>query len=371
MYEVPFQRPIHGGGLNEARKKYCIEKPFEQFPWLDLSTGINPNGWPVPLIPSRIYNRLPEKDDGLIEIAKSYYQAEHILPVSGSQEAIQLLPFIFRQYDLLPEHSRIGIISPCYKEHEFQWKKNNFSIVHLTSEAVDNVIHTLDVLVLINPNNPTGELISTKKIKSWHAQLSQRQGFLIIDEAFMDSTPEHSIINKCSDNNLIVLRSIGKFFGLAGVRCGFVIAPPKILSLLEYHQGPWSVSGPTRWIIKQVLQDNHWIEANKIDLNIAAKKLEQLLTKYLINNDKQYFLSGTVLFKTVFTNNAETLFELLAKKGILVRLLDESCLCPSCTTQLKTIQTEHKGLRFGLPANETQFQHLEAALFKLKSDQFV
>jgi len=207
------------------------------------------------------------------------------------------------------------------------------------------VIGTLDVLVLINPNNPTGESIDAHAIKQWQLKLAGHNGYLIIDEAFMDSTPEKSILNYYTNDNLIVLRSVGKFFGLAGVRCGFVIAPEKILSLLKYHQGPWSVSGPARWLVKQALVDKTWIEDNKKHLQKASIKLENLLKKYLLSDYPQRFIAGTVLFKTLFLENAPLMYEQLAKNGVLVRLLDNK-----------------KGLRFGLPANEQQWQRLEMVL---------
>ncbi len=350
-------RPAHGGGRNQAIKKYS---PTESM--VDLSTGINPVGWPVPLVPAEVYNRLPEADDGLIEIAQCYYKTQNILPVSGSQEAIQLLPVIFHQYGILPENPKIGIISPCYAEHEFQWKKNNFSIIHLVSQKVDDVIESLNVLLLINPNNPTGELIAIETLNKWLSQLKKNKGYLIIDEAFMDAAPEHSMIRNNLPDNLIVLRSVGKFFGLAGVRCGFVIAQAEILSYIEYHQGPWSVSGPTRWLIKKALMDHQWIENNKLNLKKASIRLDNLLSHYFFKIDPQSFITGSFLFKTVYLNNACDLFEQLAKQGVLVRLLDKACTCSSCSSLYKNISQPNKGLRFGLPANEAQWQKLEEIL---------
>lgn len=373
--------PQHGGGLNDAIKKYgndfdCPDKEC----WLDLSTGVNPNGWLVPVIPQSVYNRLPEKNDGLIEAAQVYYQTKHIIPVSGSQEAIQILPVIFQQYTLFQQkieqtntlhqrsqkQAKVGIITPCYAEHEFQWKKNNFTVIHLTTETVDDVIDELDVLVLINPNNPTGEIIEPNIIKGWQSQLNhdkrKSKGYLIIDEAFMDATPENNVSHTHDMDNLIVLRSVGKFFGLAGIRCGFVIAHPLLLSLIEYHQGPWSVSGPTRWLMKKAFQDKQWIEKNTAYLNNTSMKLEKLLHKHLIKNRLDYSLSGTVLFKTLYINHAEYLFEQLAKQGVFVRLLDKSCACSSCVSLFKTVTDQHKGLRFGLPKDEKQWQRLETVL---------
>ncbi|MCU7968909.1 MAG: aminotransferase class I/II-fold pyridoxal phosphate-dependent enzyme, partial [gamma proteobacterium symbiont of Bathyaustriella thionipta] len=323
--------PLHGGALNQAINKYKNDKnPVPEKQWLDLSTGINPNGWSVPTIPASVYNRLPENDDGLIEAAQAYYQVSDILPVAGSQEAIQLLPEIFQRYGLLSENPRIGIISPCYAEHEFQWQKHQFTIIHLSSDSVDEMIDTLDVLVLINPNNPTGELIDKAVIKQWQVRLADHQAYLIIDEAFMDSTPQKSVLSVPDYEHRIVLRSVGKFFGLAGVRCGFVVATQKILSLLKYHQGPWSVSGPTRWVVTKALRDKAWIDDNKKYLQSASVRLENLLQHYLMHEHPQRLLAGTLLFKTLFLENAECLYEQLEKRGVLVRLLDNK-----------------KGLRFG------------------------
>lgn len=343
----------HGGGLNQAVKKYGIEKGT----WLDLSTGINPNGWLVPTdIPPEVYNRLPETDDGLLEAAQSYYQVQQLLAVAGSQEAIQLLPPIFQGYGLIADDPVIGIISPCYGEHEYQWLKQKCSIVRLTTETVNDSINRLDVLIVVNPNNPTGERIAIHTLLLWQQQLEKKQGFLIIDEAFMDSTPEQSILtylsnNRRTMNNLIVLRSVGKFFGLAGVRCGFVMASAKILAFLQYHQGPWSVSGPTRWIVSRALLDDDWIRHTRVLLKQASLRLETLLRHYLISDTTQRSITGTTLFNTVFLSNASVYFQKLAHQGVLVRLLDNG-----------------KGLRFGLPASENQWLRLKTVLETIASD---
>ncbi|WP_198266485.1 threonine-phosphate decarboxylase CobD [sulfur-oxidizing endosymbiont of Gigantopelta aegis] len=362
----------HGGRLNQAVKQYALEhnQVENNDSWLDLSTGINPNGWPVPTLPENSYNRLPEDDDGLVETACEYYQTQKILPVAGSQEAIQLLPFIFQHYQLLPDQAKVGIISPCYAEHEFQWRKNNFTIVHLNTQNITQHIDNLDVLLVINPNNPTGELISKKNLQKWLLKLRQKNAYLIIDEAFMDSIAEQSLIQKESPENLIVLRSVGKFFGLAGVRCGFVIAPEKILNLLHYHQGPWSVSGPARWVVKHALADQSWIKSNKSMLEQSATRLENTLRKHLTNDLATFNISGTVLYQTLYIDTAEQLFEQLCQQKILVRLLDKSCHCDSCLSQSKHPHATHQGLRFGLPKNHLQWQHLESALTNIFSAHF-
>jgi len=338
--------PEHGGALNQAIKKYNNNIAKEH--WLDLSTGINPYGWPVPAVPQRVYNRLPEADDGLLQAAYDYYQVNNLLPVAGSQQAIQILPELFLKNNLVPDNATIGIIYPCYAEHEFQWQKNNFSIIHLSSDSVDQLIDSLDLLIVINPNNPTGELIAADTLRQWQQKLATRQAYLIIDEAFIDSTPQHSILAGTLCDNVIVLRSVGKFFGLAGLRCGFIIASHAILSLFQYYQGPWSVSGPARYVLQLALSDTAWIASNKILLQKAAIRLEDLLIKYILAGYPQRTLTGTVLFKTIFMADAELLFEQLAEQGVLVRLLDNK-----------------QGLRFGLPGDEQQWQRLEKVFREL------
>lgn len=357
LKELP-ESPRHGGALNQVIEKSALHRSQ----WLDLSTGVNPNGWPVPEIPGHVYNRLPETDDGLLHAARDYYQCHDILPVSGSQEAIQLLPFIFQNDALFGKELRIGIISPCYAEHEFHWRKNNFTSLHLNRQNVDQHIDTLDILLLINPNNPTGELLDIDTIKGWLQHLRANNAYLIIDEAFMDGTPKKSVLGKLTAANLIVLRSVGKFFGLAGVRCGFVHAAPEIIALLEYHQGPWSVSGPTRYLVTQALQDKNWIKENRKRLKKDSQQLKKLLNNTLLGIDNKAFLRGTLLFKTLYIDSAKQIYELLTEQGVLVRLLDKSCLCQSCRVQFEDINAPYKGIRFGLPADEQQWQVLETAL---------
>jgi len=128
--------------------------------------------------------------------------------------------------------SNVGIISPTYAEHEYGWQKEGHKVKRIDIDQVDAELEHLDVLVAINPNNPTGRKVSIEKLLSWHQYLSKKGGWLIVDEAFIDVTPELSILKTGIKPGLIVLRSLGKFFGLAGVRCGFVITDRELLTLL-------------------------------------------------------------------------------------------------------------------------------------------
>lgn len=319
----------HGGRLNAAAARYSIVLSD----WLDLSTGINPNGWPVPTIPVRAWNRLPEPDDGLIPAAQAYYRAPHIVPVAGSQAAIQQLP-------TLRARSRVGVIDPGYNEHAHAWHRAGHEVIPLACEHIPAAIDNLDVLVLIHPNNPGGQRFTQESLLRWHEQLAAKQGWLVVDEAFMDATPEHSIAEFSLRPGLIVLRSLGKFFGLAGARVGFVCAAPELLHRIDTQLGPWAVCGPARYVATRALQDSAWQAKTRERLPSEALRLTQLLSAHGWIPD-----GGTALFQWISTRQAPQLHDALARRGILTRLF-----------------TEPASLRLGLPATETQWQRLESAL---------
>ena len=320
----------HGGRIKAAAKKYGIAEND----WLDLSTGLNPNGWQVPHVPVSIWQSLPEDEDGLQTAACHYYGCDYCLPVAGSQAAIQILPN-------LRSVSKVGVLSPTYAEHEYNWQQAGHDVVQLTMDEVDNTINELNVLVIINPNNPTGEVIAVDKLLKWHSQLSSKGGWLIVDEAFMDVTPENSLLSAGIKPGLIVLRSLGKFFGLAGVRCGFIMTDKELLQRIADKLGPWSLTGPTRYIAKQALGDKVWHEKAKTELRNSSERLRQLLTNYALAPN-----GSTALFQWVKHPKSKNIFDAFAQQGILIRLFEGDM--PS--------------LRFGLPANEEQWQRLNCTL---------
>ena len=324
----------HGGRLRGAALHYGIAEAE----WLDLSSGISPWPWPIPEIPARAWARLPETDDGLELAACAYYGAPRVLPVPGSQAAIQALPRLRRA-------GKVGVLSPCYAEHAEAWRANGFRVREVFEHEVDFFIDSLDVLVVVNPNNPTGLSIAPERLLEWHAHLTQRGGWLVVDEAFMDNTPQLSLTAEAWRVGLIVLRSFGKFFGLAGVRLGFVIAEPQLLKLLARQIGPWAVSGPTRVLGHVCLSDIEGHRLQRLRTEHASQRLAELLSQYGLKPQ-----GGCALFQWLTTPHAARIYEFCARRGILLRLF------------LNTSSPHHSSLRFGLPAEEVDWQRFEQAL---------
>lgn len=317
-----------------AAQQFGIE--LEQ--WLDLSTGIAPYHWPLPALTAAAWNRLPERDDGLEAAARDYYGVQALLPVAGSQAAIQLLP-------RLRGEARVGIVAPAYAEHALAWRREGHRLQEISEGSVPRALERLDVLVVVNPGNPTGRLIESERLLDWHAQLAERGGWLVVDEAFIDCTPEHSLATHSHRSGLIVLRSFGKFFGLAGMRLGFVLAEPEFLRRLDELLGPWAVAGPTREVARAALLDGARQEYQRQRLQADGLRLAVLLSQYGLPP-----AGGTALFQLVLQERPAELHEFLARRGILVRLINVP-----------------PGLRFGLPGDEAGWARLEQALKDYRS----
>ena len=316
----------HGGRLRRAAEAYGI--PLAD--WLDLSTGINPQGYPVPPVPADAWLRLPEDDDGLEAAAADYYGSADLLPVAGSQPAIQLLPAVLRG-------ERVSLLAPGYAEHAHAWRDRH--AVAVGTDAIDAAVARSDIVVLVQPNNPTGVHFGRERLLEWHARLSRRGGWLVVDEAFIDTTPEQSLAPLAGADGLVVLRSLGKFFGLAGARVGFVFAPAGVRAALAERLGPWTIGGPARWAARHALADRAWQAQARASLQAAGARLQTLLARHGLP------ARGPALFKLVATPDAARLHEVFARRGILLRLFETP-----------------QAVRFGLPPDEAGWARLAAAL---------
>ena len=326
----------HGGNLNDAARHYG--RPRSQ--WLDLSTGINPLAYPAAAPAMDAWHRLPEPCAALEGAACDYYGAPRMLAVAGTQAAIQALPQLRLRQDGRP--ARVIVAAPIYAEHAHCWQRSGHLVREVPYAALDEEVQAqrCEVLVLCNPNNPTGALVAPEQLLRWARQLAARGGWLVVDEAFGDTVAAHSVAAHSAEPGLIVLRSVGKFFGLAGLRLGFVAAAPTLLDELADWLGPWTISGPAQQIGTAALRDRPWQERTLARLLGDGERFHGLLQRHGIA------ASGTALFQWWPEPRAAEFHAALASQGVWVRLFTRGA----------------GGIRIGLPPDEAGWQRLDAAL---------
>ena len=323
----------HGGSLERARARF----PNAPQPWIDLSTGINPHAYPQ-LAPSKeAFTRLPEPRlvAELCAVAAGNYGAPsgaHVAAAPGTQI---LLPMVAR----LVAPGRALVLGPTYAEHI----RAVAIAVHKGSYVSNfNALFDADLAIVVNPNNPDGRIIEREKLLELATHLRRKGGLLVVDEAFMDVGPiTESVAADVEDAGAVVLKSFGKFFGLAGIRLGFALAAGEVAQRLRDELGPWAVSGPALEQGLTGLSDAAWQEAMRARLRSEATVLDNLLRAAGLS-----VVGGTSLFRFVRTDHAEMAFNVLGQAGILVRRFDA---LPDA-------------LRFGLPGEDTEWARLEAAL---------
>ncbi|MET3431521.1 cobalamin biosynthetic protein CobC [Herbaspirillum seropedicae] len=326
----------HGGNLNDAARHYGRARAQ----WLDVSTGINPQPYPAPAPLADAWHRLPEPSAALEQAACDYYGAPRMLAVAGTQAAIQALPQLRLRRDGRP--AQVVVAAPIYAEHAHCWRRCGHEVSEVPYEALDQAVQSpsCQVLVLCNPNNPTGALVEPERLLRWAAQLAERGGWLVVDEAFGDTLTHYSVAAHTPQTGLIVLRSVGKFFGLAGLRLGFVAAAPALLAELADWLGPWTISGPAQQIGCAALRDRDWQAQTRQRLQAQGQRLQQLLARHGIA------AQGTALFQWWPEPQAPAFHACMAEAGVWVRLFTRGA----------------GGIRIGLPPDDAGWQRLHEAL---------
>ena len=323
----------HGGDLSAARRLF----PGAPEPFIDLSTGINPYPYPLPHLPPALFESLPQADAlaRLIDTAAKAYGARSPACVVAAPGTQSLLPLVAA----LKPAGQVAILGPTYAEHA----RTAALAGHRVIEAQElNQLGDAGLAIVVNPNNPDGRLLAAADLLALAERLGRRAGILVVDEAFMDvEAPETSLARDVRRRNVVVLRSFGKFFGLAGVRLGFAIAAEDIAARLRAFLGPWAVSGPAIGIGEIALADNAWIESTRLHLAQAAQRLDQLLAGAGLE-----VVGGTSLFRLAQTPAAAPLYQKLGRAGILVR----------CFAERPT------WLRFGLPGDEPAWERVARML---------
>jgi cobalamin biosynthetic protein CobC len=334
LHEPATRAPLyHGGRLARARLAF----PGAPEPFLDLSTGINPRAYPIPPLAPEIFSRLPEPESLLAlehAAAAAYGAADPTMAVAapGTQALIALLP-------RLRAPCRVAVVAPTYAEHAEAWRSAGHNVTNISDPRS---LRTADVLVVCNPNNPDGRIFDRDALGTIAEKLEPRDGWLVVDEAFADFEPASlSAIPLRPRRNIIVLRSFGKTYGLAGLRLGFAVTHAALAGNIRSALGPWPVSGPAIEIGRSALRDNDWLHAARRRLARDVEKLDAVLAHAGLR-----VRGGTLLFRLAETDAAEEKFGHLGRAGILVRRFPE----------------HPTWLRFGIPADDATFERLAAAL---------
>lgn len=288
----------HGGRLAQARRLF----PDAPTPWIDLSTGVNPVPWPGEGVADDSRLPDPQATRALEAAAAAMFgvPADHVAAVPGTELALRLLPAITGA-------RQAGIVTPTYASHEQAWNR----VRQLSRGAID--IQGLDVVVLVNPNNPDGAVIPRDEVLALAEHMERQNGWLIVDEAFADLTPEISVADKAF-GRLIVLRSFGKFFGRPGLRLGFVVAGRDVLARLKALVGEWPVGVQATIVGQGAYADLAWQRSARARLSENAARMDQDLTDVGFT-----VIGGTSLFRLTTHAQAEDRFRRLAEQGILTR----------------------------------------------------
>ncbi len=316
----------HGGNLDFACKLFGGRAED----WIDLSTGINRRPYPVGELQSPSWTALPSRAEieALHEAARSAYDTSApVLAVAGAQAAIQSLP-------RLGSPGRARILAPTYNEYAPTLKSAGWQVEEV---GEFDALVGADLAVVVNPNNPDGRRHEPASLLA----LSLRVGRLVIGESFADAVPDVSLASDAGRTGLLVLRSFGKFYGLAGLRLGFVLGNEADVAALAAMAGPWPVSGVAIEIGRRALLDRAWAEATRARLEREAARLDDLA-----RGIGWSLVGGTPLFRLYETGDAVDTQKQLARAKIWSRIFGN----------------KPGWLRLGLPGDETEWARLTAAL---------
>lgn len=319
----------HGGDLDRAMARYGGEG------WLDLSTGINPLPYPLPDLPPSTWAALPTTSDitGLEQTAEEAYGTRAgIVALAGAQAAVQLVPRLTRP-------GRAAVVGPTYNEYAAALRAQGWQVPEV---ATPDAASGADLAIVVNPNNPDGRCWAAEELLDLRNSVTR----LVVDESFADCAPANSLAPHIAgdDDSIVVLRSFGKFYGLAGLRLGFAIAGDATAGQLRALAGPWAVSGPATVIGCAALADTGWQKATRKRLAADAARLDALAARA-----GWQLVGGTPLFRTYQTDNAATAQDRLAQGRVWSRIFPYS----------------RGWVRLGLPGGADDWTQLKAALAAL------
>jgi len=316
----------HGGNLHEAIARWGGTLAD----WIDLSTGINRVAYPLPALPPEVWTALPSRTarDRLVSAAADAYgTTAAILPVAGAQAAIQMVP-------RLTAPGRARVLSPTYNEHAGALRAAGWQVEDV---ATIDALAGADLAIVVNPNNPDGRSYQPATL----LDLAGRVGRLVVDESFADPRPALSVAAQAGNGGMLVLRSFGKFYGLAGLRLGFVLGTPADIEALDAMAGPWPVPGAALEIGRVALRDRDWADATTRRLTAEVPRIDGIGA-----GAGWTPLGGAELFRLFDTPDATAAQARLARARIWSRIFPYS---PGW-------------LRLGLPGSPAEWAWLEEAL---------
>jgi cobalamin biosynthetic protein CobC len=313
----------HGGNIDGAIAR------FGGSDWIDLSTGINRAPYPVPALHPDDWTMLPTRSakQALLDVAaKTYRSSAAMLATAGAQAAIQMIPRLWK-----PGKARV--LGPTYNEHAAALRAAGWKVEQVSQFGQ---LAGADLAVVVNPNNPDGRSFAPADLLALAGQTR-----LIVDESFADPRPDLSLAPQAGQDDLMILRSFGKFYGLAGVRLGFVIGSDRDIASLEDISGPWPVNGAALRIGAAALADTAWADATTARLRQETEMADALATAA-----GWQVAGGCELFRLYDTPDAELAQVRLAKHHIWSRIFPYS----------------NRWLRLGLPGSPAEWARLTSAL---------
>jgi cobalamin biosynthetic protein CobC len=315
----------HGGRIADA----CRAFGGEPADWLDLSTGINPVPWNGAVTVDWRSLPGPEELAELERAAAGHFgiAAQLCCAVPGSESGLRMIARLLN----LPGR----YLQPAYRTHAE-------AFAHGSPIAFGDLVQGAAACVVANPNNPDGVLRPAEEIARWSRQVAAADGWLIVDEAFADCHPGNSLAGAVAhDGRLIVLRSFGKFFGLAGLRLGFVLGPADLIGALRRALGSWPLHAAAIAMGTAAYRDRAWIARTRDDLRRGMMLLDAVLARHGLDPH-----GACPLFRLVTSADAGAVFERLVRARILVR----------------PFAGHPEWLRLGLPADGDALARLDAAL---------
>jgi cobalamin biosynthetic protein CobC len=289
----------HGGGLDDAVALYGGARAD----WLDLSTGINPRAYPVPEIPPEAYTALPDRvaAERLGAAARAFWMVPEGAAVLAAPGASALIANIPR----LAAPGRVRIVERTYNEHEAAFRAAGWEVVRTDAEGAPRA----EARVVVHPNNPTGHMFSGDNEP-------EGRPLLVIDESFCDVILYNSrVANWATRPGVVILKSLGKFWGLPGLRLGFAIGDPALIARLKEMLGPWPVSGAAQHVGARALEDMDWANMARQVMNLDAARMDAM-----VQGKGAELIGGTGLYRLYEVDDAARWQEKLAQGKVWSRI---------------------------------------------------